>query len=295
MRHARLIVAIVLSAAAITAGARGTGQQPKGEPFSTAITKLKDGLYVIPGYDGAVTGGNVAVRVTSEGVVIVDDRFPPSSAEITPKVRSVTSQPIKYVLSTHHHGDHTGGHPEFIKTAEIIAHRNARQNMVTGKQAAPPRIVFNDQAAVFLGGVEVQTHHLGRGHTNGDAVVYFRDLRTVHTGDLVVWGKRTDGSVLTPFMDYENGGSLTEWIGTLDKVLQLDFDSAIPGHGPVLSKDEVRTFRQKLVTLRQRAEELVKSGVPRTNFTAKLKTDDLNWPFPKERIDPLYDELAVKR
>ncbi len=295
MRHARLIVAILLSAAAMAAGSMATGQQPKGEPFSTAITKLKEGLYVIPGYDGAVTGGNVAVRVTSEGVVIVDDRFPPSSAEIASKVRSVTPQPIRYVLSTHHHGDHTGGHPEFIKTAEIIAHRNARRNMVTGKLAAPPRIVFGDQAAVFLGGVEVETQHLGRGHTNGDAVVFFRDLRTVHTGDLVVWGKRTDGSVLTPFMDYENGGSLTEWIGTLDKVLQLDFDSAIPGHGPVLSKDEVRAFRQKLVTLRQRAEQLVKSGVRRTDFMLKLKTDDLSWPFPKERIDPLYDELAATR
>ena len=93
----------------------------------------------------------------------------------------------------------------------------------------------------------------------------------------------------------ETAAACTEWIGTLDKVLQLDFDSAIPGHGPVLSKDDVRAFRQKLVTLRQRAEELVKSGVRRTEFMAKLKTDDLNWPFPKERIDPLYDELAAKR
>jgi glyoxylase-like metal-dependent hydrolase (beta-lactamase superfamily II) len=295
MRHARLIVTLALSSVAVAAGSMIVGHQPKGEPFSTAIMKVKDGLYVIPGYDGAVTGGNVAVRVTSEGVVIVDDRFPPSSAEIAPKVRSVTSQPIRYVLSTHHHGDHTGGHPEFIKTAEILSHRNARQNMVNGKQAAPPRIVFSDQAAVFLGGVEVQTHYLGRGHTNGDAVVYFRDLRTVHTGDLVVWGKRTDGSLLTPFMDYANGGSLTEWIGTLDKVLQLDFDSAIPGHGPVLSKEDVRAFRHKLVTLRQRAETLVAAGVPRTEFVPKLRTDDLNWPFPKERIEPLYDELSARR
>ena len=168
--------------------------------------------------------------------------------------------------------------------------------MVSGKQAAPPRIVFNDQASVFLGGVEVETRHLGRGHTNGDAVVYFRDLRAVHTGDLVVWGKRTDGSLLTPFMDYGNGGSLTEWIGTLDKVLQLDFDAAIPGHGPVLSKDDVRAFRQKLVTLRQRAADLDHVGrAPRRSSWPKLKTDDLNWPFPKERIDPLYDELAAKR
>ena len=295
MRDARLLVALGLAAAALAAGPIAARQQPTGEPFSTAIMKLKDGLYVIPGYDGAVTGGNVAVRVTSEGVIIVDDKFPPASTEIAPKVRSVTSQPIKYVLSTHNHGDHTGGHPEFIKTAEIIAHRNARENMVKGKQAAPPRIVFNDQAELFLGGVQVQARYLGRGHTNGDAVIYFPDVRTVHTGDLVVWGKRTDGSVLTPFMDYSNGGSLTEWIGTLEKVLQLDFDAAIPGHGPVLTKNDVRAFRQKLITLRDRAQGLVRSGVSRSDFTGKLKIDDLNWPFPKERIDPLFDELTAKR
>jgi glyoxylase-like metal-dependent hydrolase (beta-lactamase superfamily II) len=293
MRHVRIIVALGLTAAALTVGPIAARQQPKGEPFSTAITKLKDGLYVIPGYDGAVTGGNVAVRVTSEGVIIVDDKFPPASTEIVPKVRSVTSQPIKYVLSTHNHGDHTGGHPEFIKTAEIIAHRNARENMVKGKQAAPPRIVFNDQADLFLGGVEVQARYMGRGHTNGDSVIYFRDLRTVHTGDLVVWGKRTDGTVLTPFMDYSNGGSLTEWIATLEKVLQLDFDAAIPGHGPVLTKDDVRAFRQKLVTLRQRAADLIQSRVSRNDFMGKLKIDDLNWPFPKERIEALYDELTA--
>jgi len=295
MRDARLLVALGLAAAALAAGPIAARQQPTGEPFSTAIMKLKDGLYVIPGYDGAVTGGNVAVRVTSEGVIIVDDKFPPASTEIAPKVRSVTSQPIKYVLSTHNHGDHTGGHPEFIKTAEIIAHRNARENMVKGKQAAPPRIVFNDQAELFLGGVQVQARYLGRGHTNGDAVIYFPDVRTVHTGDLVVWGKRTDGSVLTPFMDYSNGGSLTEWIGTLEKVLQLDFDAAIPGHGPVLTKNDVGAFRQKLITLRDRAQGLVRSGVSRSDFTGKLKIDDLNWPFPKERIDPLFDELTAKR
>lgn len=295
MRDARLLVALGLAAAALAAGPIAARQQPTGEPFSTAIMKLKDGLYLIPGYDGAVTGGNVAVRVTSEGVIIVDDKFPPASTEIAPKVRSVTSQPIKYVLSTHNHGDHTGGHPEFIKTAEIIAHRNARENMVKGKQAAPPRIVFNDQAELFLGGVQVQARYLGRGHTNGDAVIYFPDVRTVHTGDLVVWGKRTDGSVLTPFMDYSNGGSLTDWIGTLEKVLQLDFDAAIPGHGPVLTKNDVQGFRQKLITLRDRAQGLVRSGVSRTDFTGKLKIDDLNWPFPKERIDPLFDELTAKR
>jgi cyclase len=296
MRHvSRPIVLLALVATALAAIPFAASQQPTGEPFSTEIRKIKDGLYVIPGYDGAVTGGNVAVRVTGEGVVIVDDRLPPSSAEIAGKVKSVTSQPIKYVLSTHGHGDHTGGHPEFIKVAEIIAHRNNRANMIRSKLASPPRVVFSDQAAVFLGGVEVQAIHLGRGHTNGDAVIYFPDLRAIHTGDLVVWGKRTDGSTLTPFVDRASGGSLVDWIATLDGVLKLDFDTAIPGHGPVLTKANVQTFRQKLVTLRQRMTEVVNSGAKKEELLTKLKTDDLGWPFPPERLNELWDELGVKR
>ena len=295
MRHLRLLVALSLAAAALSTIPFAAGQQPTGDPFSTEIRKVKDGLYVIPGYDGAVTGGNVAVRVTSEGTIIVDDRLPPSSAEIAGKVRSVTSQPIKYVLSTHGHGDHTGGHPEFITVAEIVAHRNNRANMLRSKLAAPPRLVFTDQAAVFLGNVEAQAIHLGRGHTNGDAVIYFPDLRTIHTGDLVVWGKRTDGSVLTPFVDRASGGSLVAWITTLDGVLKLDFDTAIPGHGPVLTKDNIRTFHRNLVTLRQRMTDVVKAGAKKEELGAKLKTDDLGWPFPPERLNELWDEFGAGR
>jgi glyoxylase-like metal-dependent hydrolase (beta-lactamase superfamily II) len=294
MPYARAVIALGLTAVCLASMPFAANQQPTGDPFSTEIRKVKDGLFVIPGYDGAVTGGNVAVRVTGEGVLIVDDRFPPSSGEIAGKVRSVSPQPIKYVFSTHNHGDHTGGHPEFITVAEIIAHRNARENMVRNKQAAPPRVTFTDRASVFLGGVEVQALHAGRGHTNGDAVIYFPDLRTIHTGDLVVWGQRTDGSTLTPFVDRSNGGSLVEWIGTLDTVLKLDFDTVIPGHGPVLTKDHVRTFRQNLGTLRQRLTEVVKAGVKREELAKRLRTDDLGWPFPEARLDELWSEFAPK-
>jgi len=123
MHRSRIFLYLSLFGAALATMAVAAAQQPTGDPFSTEIRKIKDGLFVIPGYDGAVTGGNVAVRVTSEGTIIVDDRFPPSSKEIAGKVRSVTSQPIKYVLSTHSHGDHSGGHPEFISVGEIIARR----------------------------------------------------------------------------------------------------------------------------------------------------------------------------
>jgi cyclase len=298
-RRRRVVRARVLrsksAAVAVLFAASAVAQQPEGEPFTTEIRRLKEGLYVIPGYDGAVTGGNVAVRVTNAGVIIVDDRLANSPDEIKAKVRSVTTQPIKYVLSSHHHGDHTGGHPGFIDSAEILAHANNRTNMVRAKLPAPPRLVFADHAVVFLGNVEVQMWHFGRGHTDGDAVIYFPDLKVVHTGDLVVWGKRTDGSQLTPFVDRGYGGSLTAWVGTIEKMLALDFETAIPGHGPVLSKNDVRVFLSNLITLRQRLVELAASGTSRAELPAKLKTDDLSWPFPPERLDDLWDEFGNVR
>jgi glyoxylase-like metal-dependent hydrolase (beta-lactamase superfamily II) len=208
-------------------------------------------------------------------------------------VRSVTSQPIRYVMSTHHHGDHTGGHAEF-KTAEIIGHRNNRVNMVRGKIANPPRLTFTDETSIFLGGAETRALYYGQGHTNGDAVIYFPDLRVIHTGDLVVWGQRTDKSLLTPFVDRANGGSLTQWLTTLDRVLALDFDAAIPGHGPVLTKDQVRIFRRNLETLRQRVTAAAVPGVSRADFGKRLQTGDLNWPFPDARLDDLFDEFGAR-
>ena len=268
-------------------------QQPRGEPFSTAITKIKDGLYNIPGYDGAATGGNVAVRVTTEGVVIVDDKLTGLYGDIVSKVKSVSPLPIKYVLNTHQHFDHTGSNAEFLKTAEILMHRNARSNMITEKLPGAGRIVFDDKQSLWLGGIEIQMIYMGRGHTNGDAVIYFQDLKTVHTGDLVVWGKRSQGTILTPNMDYAAGhGSGKEWVATLDNVLKLDFDTAIPGHGPVLTKAQVKVFRDKMQTLNERMAALIKGGGRKEDIPVKLKTDDLDWPFPKGGLDGLYDELS---
>ena len=287
-------VLVLFAALATLAGvAVARGQQPKGEPVSTAIMKLKDGLYVIPGYDGAATGGNVAVRVTSEGVIIVDSKIPTLYGDLVDKVKTVSAQPIKYLLNTHQHGDHTGSNAQFMKTTEILMHRNARANMLTEKLTGPGRIVYTDQQSVFLGGVEVQMRYMGRGHTNGDSVIYFPDLRTVHTGDLVVWGKRSQGTILTPFMDYAAGhGSGKEWAATIDKVLALDFDAAIPGHGPVLTKDQVRTFRNKMQTLNDRMAALIKAGGKKTDIATRIKLDDLEWPFQPDALYQLFDELS---
>ena len=277
-----MIVAAVLLAMAAVIVVTGQQQEPLG------IEKVKDGLYVISG-----SGGNVGVRVTSEGVILIDDKFPQNFSEIQARVQKVTSQPVKYVLNTHHHGDHSGGNVEYIKIAEIIAHQNARDNMIRGDQAAPPRIVFTDQTAVYLGGVEVRAQHLGRGHTNGDAVIYFPDLRTIHGGDLL--------HGISPFIDYANGGSSREWVTTLNNILQIDFDTAIPGHGDVMTRDDVRAFRGQFETLRRRMSELVRAGVSKDEVAERLKTDELSWTtrpdglFMRRSLPGFYDEIAAER
>jgi len=138
-------------------------------------------------------------------------------------------------------------------------------------------------------------HHFGRGHTNGDAVVYFPDLRAVHTGDLFVFGERLDGSTLSPFWDFGNGGSVLEWPATLTRLLALDFDTVIPGHGPILSKDDIRIFRSKLETVIDRVRAEVAAGATRDDIASRVETADLDWPLAPVRLQNVFDEVTTGR
>ena len=261
MRNKILIVAF---AAFVGAGAATLTAFTQGQAQPLEISEVVDGLYLITG-----SGGNVGVRVTGEGVIVIDDKFEQNYDEIVANIASVTDEPVKYVLNTHHHGDHSGGNARFADIAQVIAHKNVRANILRNNQAGPPSVIYTDETAVFLGDVEVQAHHMGRGHTNGDSVIYFPDLRVVHGGDLL-----NTGNI---FVDFNNGGSFLEWVDTLDNMLALDFVTAIPGHGALLTKDAVRAFRNKFAALETRARELISEGMSPEEFVSSLQSEDLGW------------------
>lgn len=221
------------------------------------VQKFTDNLYVIEGTsNGSGDVGNVAVYVTNEGVILVDDRFAQDYDQIVSAVKRVTSEPIRYVINTHHHGDHTGGNLRFLGSSEIIAHANARKHMMEGKMPGPPRIVFTNETTLFLGGKEVRAIYYGRGHTDGDIAVYFPAERVVHLGDLMA-GTR---GVSNPTVDYSAGGCLRDWPATLDGILTLDIDTVIPGHGAVTSKDGLIAHRNKVAAIRDQIGEMVHHG-----------------------------------
>src|SRR5262245_60581579 len=204
-------------------------------PLPLRIAQVKGDVYLISG-----DGGNVAAYVTGEGVILVDDMFDRNHADILAQVKSVTSQPIRYVINTHQHDDHAGGDLKMLPIAEVIAHKNVRANLQDIKQpyyedtpGTPiglPRITFSDEFAIYLGGKEVRAKYFGRGHTSGDVIVLFPEPKVIHTGDLFLGrpaASATAASTRPPgvniYVDYAQGGSFFEWSKTLEGALGLDF------------------------------------------------------------------------
>ncbi|MBZ5625298.1 MAG: MBL fold metallo-hydrolase [Acidobacteriia bacterium] len=242
-----LITRLTIGVLALAGLWAARSQNPQ-TPQALTLEKVTDNLYVIIG-----SGGNVAFMPTSEGVILVDDKFAQDGPQILAKVKSVTDKPVRYVLNTHQHGDHTGGNEALLAAnAEIVIHKNARANMVAGKMPGIPHITFSDESQVFLGGKEVVARYLGRGHTNGDAVIYFPSERVLHTGDLF-----TNGA---PYCDTSAYCSIKEWDQTLEKALQYDFDSVIPGHGPVMKKPDLVKYAKAIPVIRERLKKACAGG-----------------------------------
>ena len=216
---------------------------------------------------------------TSEGVILVDDMFDRNHADILAQVKTVTDKPLKYVINTHQHDDHAGGDLKMLPIAEVIAHRNVRANLKDMKQpyyedtpGTPiglPRITFTDRARVHLGGKDVQAHYFGRGHTSGDAIIYFPELKTDShrrslPRDCAPAARRARRQAAAAgradLRRLRAGRQLHRVDETLDGTLTLDFDTVIPGHGPVSTKADLVKFKADLETMRGRLAGLIKQG-----------------------------------
>ena len=212
------------------------------------VTPVAGSVYLLEG-----AGGNIAASVGEDGVVIVDDQFAPLVDRIRAALRGVSDKPLRFVLNTHYHGDHTGGNALLQKDAPVIAHDNVRRRLAAGgvggnlgslrfeekpaDKAALPILTFDHDVTVHLNGEDVRALHVPSGHTDGDAVVFFPKSNVVHMGDdFVTYG--------FPFVDLAAGGSVKGLVDGVESVIaQLPADvKVIPGHGKISTLDDVRRF-----------------------------------------------------
>jgi len=256
-----------LAAAVFSLGALFTAYTQFGnQPSKLNTIKLKDDLYVI---HNDFVPGNTTALITNDGVLLVDDKFEIDHAGIMAELKKITDKPVKYVINTHHHGDHSGGNAKMqAMDAKVVASQEAREQMVIANQPGLPDIVIEHHAHIFLGGKNVALYHYGRSHTNGDVVVLFLADRVLAAGDMY-----TKGDDVPELIDYSGGGSATEWPNTLRSALQLDFDTVVPGHGPIATKQDMAAFRESTIRLVARVREMNRAKKSKDDIAMMLRTE----------------------
>jgi glyoxylase-like metal-dependent hydrolase (beta-lactamase superfamily II) len=240
-----MVASLLIAGAAVSALA----QPPDFSKVEIRVEKVAGSVYMLTGL-----GGNIGLSVGPDGVVVVDDQFAPLVPRIREAIRGITPEPVRFVLNTHWHFDHSGGNAPFAAEATIIAHDNARRRLRDGdpklvagnpmQPAAPealPVLSFDHRLSVHLNGEEVRALHYPHGHTDGDVVVFFTGSKVVHMGDTFI-------TLGFPFVDVGSGGSLLGLIANLDAVLaELPDDvKVIPGHGTLSTRRDLQKFTDAL-------------------------------------------------
>jgi len=250
--------------AALSALLFAVNVQGQPQPAELELISVHDELYVI---HNDYVPGNATALITDEGVLLIDDKFERDYTNMIELLRSVTDQPVRVVINTHYHEDHSGSNARFQEAgAEIVASERARLKMVEFDQSGLPIFTIEDFGRIHIGGKEIELYQFGRAHTDGDVVVYFPDYRLLVAGDLFVHGGGT-----VQLIDYAGGGSAKDWTRTLDRILRLDFDTVVPGHGAVTTKAEMQRFRDSTLDLRNRVQDMVRGGNSREEIEAMLR------------------------
>jgi glyoxylase-like metal-dependent hydrolase (beta-lactamase superfamily II) len=269
---------------------------------SIKTTEVTPGIYMLKG-----AGGNIGLSIGDDGVFMIDDQFAPLTEKISQAIASLTDQPLRFIINTHWHFDHTGGNEKLGQGgAIIVAHDNVRERMLKGQTMeafnmvvppAPPLalpVVTFDQGVTFHWNDDtLEVIHIAPAHTDGDAVIYFKKANVVHTGDLYWNG-------LYPFIDAGSGGTTTGMISGVAEILsRIDSDTrVIPGHGPLSNKAEMQVFHDMLQTLYARIKALKEEGKTLEEIVAAKPTADYDAQWgngflaPDPWVQIVYSTLA---
>ena len=248
-----------LALAAIASTAFADDHHAEDSSLSFKTEKITDTLYMLSG-EGGFTGGNVGLSVGEDGVAMIDNGVSSVIEILKAEIAEVTAQPVDYMINTHIHGDHIGNNHAFGKDgAKIVSHENLRESLVNNEKnsgpASFPVLTFNDRMTIHINGDAAHIVHFQQAHTDGDAVVYFKNDNVLHTGDIMFNG-------LFPFIDGNNGGSLDGVINALKGIASMTDDKSkiIPGHGPLATRADVLTTVEMLEGAKAAVGELVKEG-----------------------------------
>jgi cyclase len=290
----RRFIAALLLLAPLPAGA----QQPL-QRVEVRVERVAPGVAILFG-----RGGNVGLSYGADGNVLIDDQYAPMTESILAAVRSVDPDPVRFVVNTHWHGDHTGGNENLGRGGSVIvAHDNVRRRMsmdqiVRGDPVPPspagalPVVTFSESVTFHLNGDDVRVEHVEHAHTDGDALVYWTRANVLHMGDTYFNG-------MLPFIDLDSGGSIDGLLAALDRALEIADPATvvIPGHGPIATRAELAAYRDLLHGLRAQVAEAIRSGRSLDEIKALRLADrygrDTDFISPDAFIETLYRSLGA--
>jgi cyclase len=292
MNRTLVLSSIVVVAVVAVAGRALVAQQPPAGPKVAAIEKVKDNLYMVTG-----GGGNTAVLVTANGVVLVDTKLADWGQPIMDQVKTVTDKPVTHIINTHTHGDHVGSNEFFPASVEIVAHANVKTSMEKmpqfadpAKKHAFPDTTYTDKTTVLGGNDAIDLYHFGPAHTNGDSFVVFRALRVMHSGDAFA-------AKGVPFIDRNNGGNGITYPETLAKAAAgiKGVDTIIPGHSAVTTWAAFVEYGEFMKAMVAATTEAKKAGKTAEQAAAELKLPekfkDYVMTRAKDGVTAIYADL----